>query len=391
MAGVATADLAPYTSALQELQARLQAVREIVVATKDKHQGKLAQALEKARVLLPPPDAKDVKVAPQEGEAPLRALMRTGDTGVHKMLRDAVQSAGAVLAHLEAVAAVRAQLEASIAARNKAGLEEVVARGTALGMAREVEAARTALRDMDRIRIKCHLGTDIRILSLPRDMRFAELRTKVEQTYGAGAAAFVMKYKDDVGDMITLATQEDLATALALIDAATQDGNGPKLSVYLSTPALNPRASIEGTGLLHFPLLLHSYRTLTFIADFNIFFLVKERLKQKANPTTQLAASVQQLYELLAAERRTPPATPNGSPAQMRAQPPAAIPATPPTDIIYHYTHVHESPPKEREKNNKAAVVIPPRSAKSPPKVRRSRSRDSKDRLFVAGKSFAPT
>ena len=255
---IASEDLSPYLAVYQDLQTRLQAVREIVVATKEKHHSKLQQALDKAGAI-----PQLVSDSARNGmESAALKMMCEGATGVHKMLRDAVQSGSTVLSHLEAVAVVRARLESGVSAEDKAGLEDVITRGTALGMTREVEVARNALRAMDRIRIKCHLHTDIRILSVPRDTIFLDLKSKIEQTYGA-TTAFVMKYRDDVGDLITLASQEDLANALLTMDASvdthsgTRRSTGPKLDVFLSLPTTSVRSSLDGilASILSLPLL----------------------------------------------------------------------------------------------------------------------------------------
>jgi hypothetical protein len=245
---VAPEDLAPYLAVHQDLQVRLQVVRDIVQATKEKHHTKLQQTLDKARTMR----AFESDATHNGAESATLKLMREGETGVHKMLRDAMQSGASVLSHLEAVSAVRALLESSVSTEDKVGLEDVVVRGSALGMTREVEAAQNALRAMDRIRIKCHLHTDIRILSVPRDTLFPDLKSKIEQTYGA-TTAFIMKYRDDVGDLITLASHEDLANALLTMDASvdtpsgTRRGTGPKLDVFLSLPTNAVRTSLEGT------------------------------------------------------------------------------------------------------------------------------------------------
>lgn len=443
---VTSEDLAPYIAVHQDLQVRLQAVREIVLATKEKHQPKLQQALDKARTLRP----FESDAARHGAESAVLKLMREGETGVHKMLQDAMQSGASVLSHLEAVAAVRSLLESSVSTEDKVGLEDVVTRGSALGMTREVEAARNALRAMDRIRIKCHLHTDIRILSIPRDTHFSDLKSKIEQTYGA-TSAFVMKYRDDVGDLITLASHEDLANALLTMDASvdtpagSRKGSGPKLDVFLALPENNVRASLEGT-LYVLCFFLHLFHIHVFsslspsslfifhvslmfhirLLIFYLFVSVKERpKKERVHPNAQLAASVQQLYELLSADSRSRATTPQplpsypnalssslspplpssslsaNSPPLSRSRPHTSAVEPYPPHLSQHYDHLIDLN-AEKEKNNKPAYVstsnsyggltpMPPKTAKSSKTHKRGKSRESSDRLFVAGKSVNNT
>lgn len=232
-AGVASEDLAPYRSISQDMHARLQIVREIVVATKDKHHTKLQQALEKAKNL----GTASNSPLP-EGETGFRATFRAGETGVHKMLREAMQSGSTVLSHLESLAQTRAVMDLAITNNDKAALEESIVKGTSLGMSREVlDSARTALKDMDRVKIKCHLNTDIRIVTIARDAKYPELKSKIEQTYGM-SLPLVMKYKDEVGDLITLASQEDLVNALHTVGDS-------KLDIFLAVSAAGMRNSVE--------------------------------------------------------------------------------------------------------------------------------------------------
>lgn len=257
-------DLSAYRAAYQDLHGRLHAVREIVVATKEKHHTKLQRALDQAKTL------KNTNLNLENNSETMVELgqsrstaadasefirkMREGETGVHKMLKEAVQSGSSVLTHLESVASIRSLLETSVSTEDKVGLEEVVNRGATLGMTREVEAAKSALRAMDRVRIKCHLHTDIRILSVPRDTQYDELKMKIEQTY-ASTTPFIMKYRDDVGDLITLASHEDLTNALLCVSSSvetpsTSRRGTPKLDVFLALPANSVRSSLEGILLL---------------------------------------------------------------------------------------------------------------------------------------------
>lgn len=272
--GLSTNDLAPYRSAYQDLHSRLNSVREIVVGTKEKHHTKLQRALEQARALKSTFSLLTENNNNNDGielgqsrstsadSSEFIRLMKEGETGVHKMLKDAIQSGTSVLSHLEAVVSVRTLLETSISTEDKIGLEDVIIRGGALGMTREVESAKSALRAMDKVRIKCHLHTDIRILSVPRDIQFPELKTKIEQTYNS-TSSFVMKYRDDVGDLITLASHEDLNNALLTMEAAVETTptsarkktSNPKLDVFLALPTNSPtsvRASLEGTKCYYY-------------------------------------------------------------------------------------------------------------------------------------------
>lgn len=139
---------------------------------------------------------------------------------------------------------------------------------------------------------------------------------------------------------------------------------------------------------------------------------MKERARApKVHPNTQLAASVQQLYDLLSADRRaSTPQHPsslsnnsplpnnsntNNSPPLPRTRPvtsssPLSSIENPPTySHQQHYDHLID-PERNNNSNNNNLTPVPPKTSKSSRTHKRSKSREPKDKLFVAGKSFTP-
>lgn len=69
------------------------------------------------------------------------------------------------------------------------------------------------------VRIKCHHGQDIRVLLVPRSLPFLELKAKIEKKLSLGKS--ILKYRDDVGDLITIASHEEWEEALVYTHSHT--------------------------------------------------------------------------------------------------------------------------------------------------------------------------
>ncbi|KAL6063740.1 STE/STE11 protein kinase, variant 1 [Balamuthia mandrillaris] len=63
-----------------------------------------------------------------------------------------------------------------------------------------------------RVRLKCHFNSEIRMVSVPRDITYSNLMHRLQKEY---AEAICLQYKDEEGDIITIRSQEDLEEAFA--------------------------------------------------------------------------------------------------------------------------------------------------------------------------------
>jgi hypothetical protein len=77
------------------------------------------------------------------------------------------------------------------------------------------------------VAIKCYYESDIRTISIPRDVPLRDLRMIIAKTYGLKNDNFLVKYKDLEDDRITIRTEDDLRFALLIGMSAVK-----KLFIY---------------------------------------------------------------------------------------------------------------------------------------------------------------
>lgn len=65
----------------------------------------------------------------------------------------------------------------------------------------------------DKMHVKSEFGDDIRRFLLPQETTLDTLRGVMSDSYKMGETEFLLKYRDDEGDLVTLASEEDLVTA----------------------------------------------------------------------------------------------------------------------------------------------------------------------------------
>jgi len=63
--------------------------------------------------------------------------------------------------------------------------------------------------------LKCHVGTDIRILSFNQPIRYDGIKQKLQEAFEI-AEISKLKYKDDEGEFITIINNADFETASKL-------------------------------------------------------------------------------------------------------------------------------------------------------------------------------
>jgi len=66
----------------------------------------------------------------------------------------------------------------------------------------------------DKVRLKCFLGEEIRVMTVPHDIKFRQLVAKLEEIFGEGVT--IHKYEDHVGDLITVHSKQDMREAFTL-------------------------------------------------------------------------------------------------------------------------------------------------------------------------------
>lgn len=100
------------------------------------------------------------------------------------------------------------------------------------------------------IRIKAHFGNDIRYLTIQQSATFQDFQTHVGKKFGLKRAVRVQT-KDDEGDMITMADQEDMDTAIAMsVDCSGKDARSAgkievrSLDRYYSFACANQRQGV---------------------------------------------------------------------------------------------------------------------------------------------------
>eukprot|EP01006_Ploeotia_vitrea_P036977 TRINITY_DN66079_c7_g3_i1.p1 TRINITY_DN66079_c7_g3~~TRINITY_DN66079_c7_g3_i1.p1 ORF type:complete len:452 (+),score=220.27 TRINITY_DN66079_c7_g3_i1:373-1728(+) len=98
------------------------------------------------------------------------------------------------------------------------------------------------------VRLKCHMdgSDDMFVIVVPRNVSYQQLQQKVKDKWSMGAKeSTAMRYKDEDGDMITIANQDDLELAFQQLPG----GKGQKMHLFLtrSSAASNPKGR-PGSG-----------------------------------------------------------------------------------------------------------------------------------------------
>ena len=86
------------------------------------------------------------------------------------------------------------------------------------------------------VQVKSILHGDIRRFSLPESPSFQQLRDRLAAIYGA--ETFVVKYKDEEGDLVTIATDAELSDALSLMS-----DSGPLLISLVRSDSVDGNSS----------------------------------------------------------------------------------------------------------------------------------------------------
>jgi hypothetical protein len=99
--------------------------------------------------------------------------------------------------------------------------------------------------------LKCYLGEEISVLTVPHDIKFRHLRAKIEEKFGEGVA--IHKYEDHVGDLITVHSKQDVREAFTLYAKAIRkqskrDSVEPYLKLHLVKEDRSVTLNLHGSS-----------------------------------------------------------------------------------------------------------------------------------------------
>eukprot|EP01087_Luapelamoeba_hula_P013814 TRINITY_DN3982_c1_g1_i5.p1 TRINITY_DN3982_c1_g1~~TRINITY_DN3982_c1_g1_i5.p1 ORF type:complete len:859 (+),score=157.44 TRINITY_DN3982_c1_g1_i5:1017-3593(+) len=100
-----------------------------------------------------------------------------------------------------------------------------------------------------KILIKCYYGDEIRVLEVPRHIKFTDLIAELQQKYGKGIS---ITYQDEEGDPITIDSQLTLDSAIEKTIKASSKTLKVRVVARqpLQTPFLTPSPSLRGSPLV---------------------------------------------------------------------------------------------------------------------------------------------
>src|SRR5690606_38936857 len=103
--------------------------------------------------------------------------------------------------------------------------------------------AKQMLEELSKIKIKCHLGDDIRLLVVSNGISFSSLKQMAEEKFCVKLVD--IKFKDEDGDLITLSQDDDIVEALGTMKLSSGEEKNKKLDLYLTKDEPVVDSSIE--------------------------------------------------------------------------------------------------------------------------------------------------